>query len=122
MGNGPGALAEYEELFEELDQWHGGFIWEWRDHGLRTHAADGTEYFGYGGDFGEVVHDGSFVCDGLVLADGTASPALRDVAAVFAPVMPSPPNTCASAGCSRPAPPWSPAATCRSLRWRRDND
>lgn len=87
MGNGPGALAEYEELFEELDQWHGGFIWEWRDHGLRTHAADGTEYFGYGGDFGEVVHDGSFVCDGLVLADGTASPALRDVAAVFAPVL-----------------------------------
>lgn len=87
MGNGPGALADYEELFEELDQWHGGFIWEWRDHGLRTRSSEGVEYFGYGGDFGEVVHDGSFVCDGLVLADGTPSPALRDVAAVFSPVL-----------------------------------
>ena len=87
MGNGPGALAEYEELFETLPQWHGGFVWEWRDHGLRTHTEDGTEFFGHGGDFGEVVHDGSFVCDGLVLADGTPSPALADVAAVFAPVV-----------------------------------
>ena len=87
MGNGPGALAEYEELFETLDQWHGGFIWEWRDHGLRTRTADGVEFFGYGGDFGEVVHDGSFVCDGLVLADGTPSPALADLAAVFSPVV-----------------------------------
>ena len=87
MGNGPGALAEYEELFETLDQWHGGFIWEWRDHGLRTRTAEGTEFFGYGGDFGEVVHDGSFICDGLVLADGTPSPALADLAAVFSPVV-----------------------------------
>ncbi|WP_052466308.1 glycoside hydrolase family 2 TIM barrel-domain containing protein [Mobilicoccus massiliensis] len=87
MGNGPGALAEYEELFETLEQWHGGFVWEWRDHGLLTRTEGGVEFHGYGGDFGEVVHDGSFVRDGLVLADGTPSPALRDVAAVFTPVV-----------------------------------
>ncbi len=86
MGNGPGALAEYEEAFSTLPGWHGGFVWEWRDHGLRTTTADGTEFFGYGGDFGEVVHDGSFVMDGLVLSDGTCSPGLAELAATGTPV------------------------------------
>ena len=71
MGNGPGAIAEYDELAEQYGRLHGGFVWEWRDHGLLTHAADGTPYYGYGGDFGEVVHDGNFVMDGMVLPDDT---------------------------------------------------
>ena len=50
---------------------HGGFVWEWRDHGILTATADGPPFHAYGGDFGEVFHDGSFVCDGMVLADGT---------------------------------------------------
>ncbi len=86
MGNGPGSLADYEELVDRYDRLHGGFIWEWRDHGLRTTTADGVEFFGYGGDFGEVVHDGIFVMDGLVLSDGTPSPALAELAAVWAPL------------------------------------
>ena len=65
---------------------HGGFIWEWRDHGLRTRTADGTEYFGYGGDFGEVVHDGNFVMDGMLLPDGMPMPSLAEFAHVNAPV------------------------------------
>ena len=85
MGNGPGALAEYVEAFE-LPGWVGGFVWEWRDHGLATTSADGSAMHGHGGDFGEVVHDGSFVCDGLVLADGTPSPGLAELAAVYAPL------------------------------------
>ncbi len=86
MGNGAGALAEYERVFDTLPQWHGGFIWEWRDHGLRTTTADGTEFFGYGGDFGEEIHDGSFVCDGLLLSDGTPTPMLAEFAAVTTPI------------------------------------
>ncbi len=86
MGNGPGALADYEELVERYPRLHGGFIWEWRDHGLRTRTADGVEYFAYGGDFGEPLHDGTFIMDGLVLSDGTPSPALGELAAVWAPV------------------------------------
>ena len=47
---------------------HGGFVWEWRDHGILHHGPpDGTPYYAYGGDFGEVVHDGNFVMDGMVL-------------------------------------------------------
>ena len=86
MGNGAGALAEYERIFDTLPQWHGGFVWEWRDHGLRTVTADGREYFGYGGDFGEEMHDGSFVCDGLLLSDGTPTPMLAEFAAVTTPI------------------------------------
>ena len=43
-------------------------------------------YYGYGGDFGEVVHDGNFVMDGMVLPDDTPSPGLAEFAAVNAPV------------------------------------
>ncbi len=86
MGNGPGALERYDELFMQYPRLHGGFIWEWRDHGLRTRTPDGVEYFGYGGDFGEVVHDGNFVMDGMVLPDGTPTPGLAEFAAVNAPV------------------------------------
>ena len=86
MGNGAGALEVYEDLFDTLPQWHGGFVWEWRDHGLRTRAADGSEFFAYGGDFGEEIHDGSFVCDGMVLSDGTPTPMLAEFAAVTSPI------------------------------------
>ena len=90
MGNGPGALAEYDALSTRYPRLHGGFIWEWRDHGLRTRTQQGTEYFGYGGDFGEVVHDGNFVMDGMVLPDDTPTPGLAEFAAVNAPIPPRP--------------------------------
>lgn len=86
MGNGPGGIEEYERVFEEEPQWHGGFVWEWRDHGLLSRTADGTEFSAYGGDFGEPLHDGSFVCDGMVMSDGTPSPALAEYKAVVSPI------------------------------------
>lgn len=86
MGNGPGAIDQYEDLVRQYPRLHGGFVWEWRDHGLRTRDADGTEFFGYGGDFGEVVHDGNFVMDGMVLPDSTPTPGLFEYKQVVAPV------------------------------------
>ncbi|WP_227497333.1 glycoside hydrolase family 2 TIM barrel-domain containing protein [Planctomonas psychrotolerans] len=86
MGNGPGALSEYEALVDRYPRLHGGFIWEWRDHGVLTTTPDGTPFYGYGGDFGEVVHDGNFVMDGLVLPDDTATPGLIEFAAVAQPI------------------------------------
>lgn len=85
MGAGPGALDVYEELFDTYPRLQGGFIWEWCDHTIWTTTPDGTRYPGYGGDFGEVLHDGNFVADGLVAGDRTARPALADLAATFAP-------------------------------------
>ncbi|AQP49973.1 hypothetical protein BW733_03085 [Tessaracoccus flavescens] len=86
MGNGAGTLADYERRFDSLPQWHGGFVWEWRDHGLRRTTEDGRQFYAYGGDFGEEIHDGSFVCDGMVLSDGTPTPMLAEFAAVTTPI------------------------------------
>jgi beta-galactosidase len=87
MGNGPGGLQIYDELTKRYPRLHGGFVWEWRDHGLLTRAPDSTEFYGYGGDFGEVVHDGNFVMDGMLLPDGTPTPSLAEFTRVNQPVV-----------------------------------
>ncbi|WP_329455484.1 glycoside hydrolase family 2 TIM barrel-domain containing protein [Streptomyces sp. NBC_01497] len=86
MGNGAGGLLEYRELFERHPRCQGGFLWEWIDHGIARRDAAGRPYFAYGGDFGEDIHDGTFVIDGAVLPDRTPSPALTEFAKVFEPV------------------------------------
>ncbi|WP_151475477.1 glycoside hydrolase family 2 TIM barrel-domain containing protein [Streptomyces albicerus] len=82
MGNGPGGLADYQRIFEAYDRIQGGFIWEWIDHGIK----DERYGFAYGGDFGEELHDGNFVCDGLIFPDRTPSPGLLDYKKVIEPV------------------------------------
>lgn len=65
MGNGPGDVWDYCEMFDKYDKIIGGCIWEWADHVV---TVDGVEK--YGGDFnGELTHDANFCCDGLVFAD-----------------------------------------------------
>ena len=86
MGNGPGGVAEYQALIEQYPRLHGGFIWEWIDHGIAQVTPDGEPYFGYGGDFGEPVHDSNFVIDGLVFPDRTPSPGLLEIKALFTPI------------------------------------
>ncbi|GEC03926.1 beta-galactosidase [Streptomyces spinoverrucosus] len=82
MGNGPGGLADYQRLYEAYDRLQGGFIWEWIDHGIK-HPELG---YAYGGDFGEELHDGNFVCDGLIFPDRTPSPGLVEYKKVIEPV------------------------------------
>ncbi|QMU71692.1 glycoside hydrolase family 2 TIM barrel-domain containing protein [Streptacidiphilus sp. P02-A3a] len=86
MGAGPGGLLEYQRLFEAYPRLQGGFVWEWIDHGIAAATTDGRPYFAYGGDFGEPVHDGNFVADGLLFADRTPSPALLEYKKVIEPV------------------------------------
>ena len=86
MGNGPGGLRDYRELFEAHPRLAGGFVWEWIDHGIARTSADGIPYYAYGGDFGEEVHDGNFVIDGLVFPDRTPSPGLVEYKKVIEPV------------------------------------
>jgi beta-galactosidase len=86
MGNGPGGFDQYEALVHRHPRLHGGFVWEWRDHGILTTTPDGTPYYGYGGDFGEVVHDGNFVMDGMVLSNDVPTPSLYEFKAVVQPV------------------------------------
>ena len=70
MGNGPGDLEDYFQIFEKYDTACGGFVWEWCDHAVsRGIAPDGREIYFYGGDHGEDIHDGNFCMDGLVYPD-----------------------------------------------------
>ncbi|MGN9842486.1 glycoside hydrolase family 2 TIM barrel-domain containing protein [Nonomuraea sp. H19] len=82
MGNGPGGLSDYQELFEKYPRCQGGFVWEWIDHGF-AHERYG---WAYGGDYGEEVHDGNFITDGLVFPDRTPSPGLIEFKKVIEPV------------------------------------
>jgi beta-galactosidase len=86
MGNGPGGLADYQRLFEAYPRCQGGFVWEWIDHGVRQELPDGTTYFAYGGDFGEPLHDGNFVADGLMFPDRTPSPGAGEYKKVIEPI------------------------------------
>ncbi|MBR1969791.1 MAG: DUF4981 domain-containing protein [Clostridia bacterium] len=66
MGNGPGDVYDYVELFKKYKNLCGGCIWEWADHNYFENGA-----LRYGGDNGEPTHDGNFCCDGLVFSDRT---------------------------------------------------
>ena len=65
MGTGPAGAPGYAAQMSH-PRHAGGFVWEWRDHALWRALPDGRRALSYGGDFGEEVHDGNFVCDGLV--------------------------------------------------------
>lgn len=67
MGNGPGDVCDYMEVFRKYPKLIGGCIWEWADHTVIR--KDGV--YLYGGDFGEPTDDGNFCSDGLVFADRT---------------------------------------------------
>ncbi|KAF4627791.1 hypothetical protein G7Y89_g10362 [Cudoniella acicularis] len=86
MGNGPGAIQEYIDAFYKYSRLMGGFVWEWANHGLRTKTADGEEYYGYGGDFGDDPNDGHFVMDGLLFSDHTPTPGLTEYKKAIEPV------------------------------------
>ncbi|MGN7360226.1 glycoside hydrolase family 2 TIM barrel-domain containing protein [Paenibacillus sp. SAF-054] len=86
MGNGPGDLKEYWDLFYKYPNLMGGCVWEWNDHGIRTTTSEGAEYFGYGGDFGDQPNDGNFCIDGLVSPDRVPHAGLLELKQVIAPV------------------------------------
>ncbi|WP_433875240.1 glycoside hydrolase family 2 TIM barrel-domain containing protein [Sinomonas atrocyanea] len=98
MGPGPGGLAEYEDLFENYPRLAGGFVWEWIDHGILQRTASGpdsgAEFYAYGGDFGEELHDANYLADGLLFPDRTPSPGLAELAKAYEPVRVEPSGEC----------------------------
>ncbi len=86
MGNGPGSLKEYWDVFYRHPRLQGGFVWEWIDHGLLRREPDGQSWYAYGGDFGDYPNDGHFVIDGLLFPDRTPSPALDALKQAMSPV------------------------------------
>lgn len=86
MGNGPGGLRDYQDLFRRYTRIQGGFVWEWIDHGILRTDKDGRDYYAYGGDFGDFPHNGNFCMDGLVFPDRRPSPGLEEYKKVIEPV------------------------------------
>ena len=109
MGNGPGALKEYWDMFFKYPRLAGGFVWDWLDQGIRKKktapgrpcsdhpnprpALNGKtpplakdELWAYGGDFNDEPNDRSFLINGLVFPDGTPSPGLIEHKTVIQPV------------------------------------
>jgi beta-galactosidase/beta-glucuronidase len=86
MGNGPGSLQDYQDLFYKYDRLIGGCIWEWADHGVRETDENGVKYFKYGGDFGDWPNDGSFCIDGLCTPDRVPHTGLINFKKVIEPV------------------------------------
>ena len=86
MGNGPGGLSEYQQVFERWDNIQGHFIWEWCDHGLAAATPDGRRYDMYGGDNGDYPNNGNFCIDGLVFPWQEPSPGLTEYMQVICPV------------------------------------
>ncbi|WP_349945396.1 glycoside hydrolase family 2 TIM barrel-domain containing protein [Lacrimispora sp. BS-2] len=85
MGNGPGGLKAYQEMYRKYKRLQGGFLWEWYDHGIYTE--EGKEaYYRYGGNYGDFPTNGNFCIDGLLMPDRTPSPAMLEYKQVIAPV------------------------------------
>jgi beta-galactosidase len=85
MGNGPGLLEDYQEAFRNHRRLQGGYIWEWANHGLLKTEGD-KKFYAYGGDFGDVPNDDTFVMDGLLFSDHTPTPGLTELKKVISPV------------------------------------
>ncbi|MGN0294434.1 MAG: glycoside hydrolase family 2 TIM barrel-domain containing protein [Lachnospiraceae bacterium] len=86
MGNGPGNLEEYQELFHTYKRLQGGFIWEWYDHGIQAKDERGHITWRYGGDFGDQPNNSNFCMDGLMRPDRVPSTGLVHYKQVIAPV------------------------------------
>jgi evolved beta-galactosidase subunit alpha len=85
MGNGPGGLEAYQNLYRKYKRLQGGFLWEWYDHGIYTEK-DGKAYYRYGGNYGDFPTNGNFCIDGILMPDRTPSPALLEYKQVIAPI------------------------------------
>ena len=86
MGNSNGNLMDLWEVIynEKNTQLQGGYIWDWIDQALVKKDEYGTEFWAYGGDYGEgMPSDYNFLSNGVISADYTPHPALWEVKHVY---------------------------------------
>jgi beta-galactosidase len=74
MGNSIGGLGEYWDLINSKKNLIGGFIWDMIDQGLVKKDENGTEFYAYGGDFGDYPNDKNFCINGVFSPDRKPNP------------------------------------------------
>lgn len=87
MGNSLGAVDRYLDLAYREPLFQGFFVWDFADQAIALKDRFGNPFFGYGGDCGEAPHDGDFSGNGLLFADHTPKPFLRELAYLYQPIV-----------------------------------
>ncbi|WP_114782941.1 glycoside hydrolase family 2 TIM barrel-domain containing protein [Botryobacter ruber] len=85
MGNSTGNIKEFWDAFRSTKRMIGGCIWDFKDQGLLKKNESGEEFYAYGGDFGEKLHNGSFCLNGIAAPDGRPRAAMYECKRVFQP-------------------------------------
>ena len=85
MGNSMGNVREMFDLYEKYTCLTGEFIWDFKDQGLLTNA-NGSEYWAYGGDFGDAPNDGNFCINGLVHPDWSYTAKTYNTKKIYQPL------------------------------------
>lgn len=85
MGNSVGNLQDYWDLIYKYDQLQGGFIWDWVDQTFAIKDEKQKDIWAFGGDMGFVgiVNDSNFCANGLVAADRSLHPHIKEVKKVM---------------------------------------
>ncbi|MBP3711029.1 MAG: discoidin domain-containing protein [Bacteroidaceae bacterium] len=89
MGNAMGNQIDYfRDIYEPYPAMAGEFVWDWKDQGIKMPVPGKSNqyYWAYGGDFGDYPNDGSFCCNGVVLADGTPTAKSFNMKGVYQPI------------------------------------
>jgi beta-galactosidase len=86
MGNSTGNMKEFWDKFRATNRIIGGCIWDYKDQGLLKTDSLGHEFYAYGGDFGETLHDGNFCINGIAAPDGRPKAAMYECKRVYQPV------------------------------------
>ncbi len=87
MGNSPGFLEGYQKLVYETDNFIGGFVWEFKNHGFYAEDEHGNAFYKYGGNFeGDKPNWYNFCMDGYLMSDGTPKHTWHELGEVFSPV------------------------------------
>lgn len=76
MGNSVGELKEYVDAFYGNPRSFGGFIWDFIDQGLRRGSSN---YFNFGGLWGDRPNDDNFCSNGIVFPDRSLQPEIWEV-------------------------------------------
>ena len=81
MGNSLGGMKLYTDLEDKYEKYQGGFIWDFIDQALYK---DGKLV--YGGDFDDRASDYGFCTNGVVYADRTYSPKVRELKQLYSSI------------------------------------
>ena len=85
MGNSLGNFTDYWDLIRKYPLLQGGCIWDWVDQGILEKDKDGTDYWTWGGDYGEkgTPSAGDFCINGVVFPDRTVKPHTEEMRKVY---------------------------------------